>query len=327
MHGFTHRQVEAFRAVMICGSMTDAARMLSVTQPAVSKILRQMEAELGFALFRRDGGLKPTEAAELLFEEVKRAYSGLDHIAWTAAQIRSRTSGVLRIAVPPAFSGGFIQRVVRKLTDEDDTVRLSILSYNSEEAVDLVASGLCDLGYVMTPVAPSRVLVGEVMTVPSFAILPATHRLAGRERISVRDMQGEHFVSMGEGTASRQRIDALFASHNVERVARIEARWSLAVIGLVGAGLGWAIVEGFSAQAAPAFGCVAIPLAEAADFTFVCVRPRRGRDSALTRRFVEMVEQELRTHVARCNAPIRTMSPAACEAASVPEALADPVGR
>ncbi|MCF3935200.1 LysR substrate-binding domain-containing protein [Acuticoccus sp. M5D2P5] len=309
MHGFTHRQVEAFRAVMISGSMTEAARMLSVTQPAVSKILRQMENELGFSLFRRDGGLKPTEAAEILFEEVKRAYAGLDHIAWTAAQIRSRASGALRIATLPAFSGGFIQRVVRTLTLRDDTVRLSIQSFNSEEAVDLVASGLCDIGYAMTPVAPSRVLVGEVMTVPSFAILPADHRLADRDVVSVRELPGENFVSMGEGTSSRQRIDALFASHNVERVMRLEARWSFAVIGLVGAGLGWAIVEGFTAQAAPAFGCVAIPLAEPADFTFVCVRPRRSHDTAFAHRFFEVFHVEFERLIERSRRPIREMDP------------------
>lgn len=296
----THRQIEAFRAVMITGSVTEAAKMLSVTQPAVSKILRQLEAEIGFCLFHREGSLRPSEEAEILFHEIKRSYVGLDQIAWTAAQIRNRASGTLRVATLPAFSGGILQRVVRNLLAQDETIRLSLQSYNSEEVVDLVASGLCDIGYAMTPVLPARVRVGEVMSVPSFAVLRRDHPLAGRPRISIRDLAGEKFISMSEGTSSRLRIDSLFTSYNVPRTQIVEARWSLTVVGLVAQGLGCAIIDGFSAQAADAAGCVALPLAEPVDFTFVCVRRRQGREATLVGRFAAAFEAELARLNAEC---------------------------
>ena len=63
----THRQIEAFRALMVSGSMTEAAQYLSVTQPAVSKIISQLESELGFSLFeRRQGKLSPTDDGYIL---------------------------------------------------------------------------------------------------------------------------------------------------------------------------------------------------------------------------------------------------------------------
>ena len=76
------RQIEAFRAVMLTGSMTIAAEFLRVTQPAVSRLVKDLEKHLKFRLFRRQGNrLIPTHEATILFAEVDRFYVGLDRIA------------------------------------------------------------------------------------------------------------------------------------------------------------------------------------------------------------------------------------------------------
>ena len=83
------RQVEAFRATMLTGSVTEAAALMTVTQPAVSRLLRDLQALLKMELFERRGtGLVPTAAAMALYTEVERSFVGLERITAAAEEIR-----------------------------------------------------------------------------------------------------------------------------------------------------------------------------------------------------------------------------------------------
>ena len=273
--------------------MTEAAQFLSVTQPAVSKIISQLEMELGFSLFeRRQGKLSPTDDGYLLYSEVEQSFSGLDRIKRAAKRIQDRTAGSLRLAVLPTFATGFIAHVAKRLFQTVGGLQLSIQAYNSEEAVELVASGLCELGFAMTPVDARHVHVGPVMAVPSFCILPPSHHLQDHDEVSVTDLAGETFIATAEGTSSRLRTDALFASMNLSRRIQTEARWSLTISEFVQAGLGCSIVDGFAAASFADRGGIVRPLSEKLDFTFVCITHQSAIRSRTINLFNEAFEAE-----------------------------------
>ena len=291
----THRQIEAFRALMMTGSMTEAAQLLSVTQPAVSKIISQLESEARFSLFdRRQGKLKPTDEAYILYAEVKQSYNGLDRVMLAAQRIQSGIGGSLRVAVLPTLASGFLVEVVRKLYADGNDLQLSLQAFGSEEIADLVASGMYDIGFSTTPVDTSRVNVGSVLSVPSFCILPPGHRLTDKKEISLLDLNGERFIAIAEGVPSRLRSDALFTSMNVSRNIVIEARWSLTIADLVQAGLGCSIVDGFTAHTLAARGGTVRPITEALDFTFVQVTRKSASRTAALRRFEGLFESSFR---------------------------------
>ena len=88
------KQVEAFQAAARLGSATAAAEALHVTQPAVSRMIGDLERAVGFALFERRGrGMQPTADGLLLYEEVQRAFQGLDRVAAAAEAIRGHGRG------------------------------------------------------------------------------------------------------------------------------------------------------------------------------------------------------------------------------------------
>jgi DNA-binding transcriptional LysR family regulator len=96
------RQVEAFRAVMVTGSMTSAAELLGVSQPAVSRLIRDFELAVTFRLFARRGNqIAPTPEAVSLLSEVERAFVGLARIAEHATAIRSQRSAGARFERRP----------------------------------------------------------------------------------------------------------------------------------------------------------------------------------------------------------------------------------
>ena len=84
----TFRQIDAFRTVVSTGTVTESAQMLGISQPAVSRLISDLESEVAFKLFTRSGrNLKPTLEARLLVEEVRRALSGLERIKEAARAI------------------------------------------------------------------------------------------------------------------------------------------------------------------------------------------------------------------------------------------------
>jgi len=196
----TLKQIEAFRAVMLGNSMTEAAKMLFVTQSAVSKIMREFEEAIGFELFsRRKGGLLPTAAAKALYVEVDRVFVGLDQVVRTAERIRLGQEGRLRIVAMSTVSCGFLQSVIATFREQHPKVSVSIETYNSHEVINLVASGLFDLGFATSPVDTDKVVADSLWKVRCVCILPAQHRLAKKRTVTPADLRDENFISLGSG--------------------------------------------------------------------------------------------------------------------------------
>ena len=97
------RQIEAFRSVMRLGSMTAAAEVLYTSQPNVSRLISQLELSTGLTLFKRAGvRLIPTQEGQAFFQEVERAFVGLDSLKLSAKNIRNLGTGRLRVAAVPS---------------------------------------------------------------------------------------------------------------------------------------------------------------------------------------------------------------------------------
>lgn len=116
------RQLEAFRAVMLTGGMTSATDLVRITQPAISRLIRDLEDEIGISLFERTGNrLRPTREAGILFKEVSRHFNGIQHIDKVASELRKSHMGSLRVAcyTAPAlsFMSGVIQSVIADRPD------------------------------------------------------------------------------------------------------------------------------------------------------------------------------------------------------------------
>ncbi|GAB7212463.1 hypothetical protein OS31_39730 [Dickeya oryzae] len=106
------RQVEAFHKVILTGGITQAANIMNITQPAVSRLIKDFEYAVKLKLFDRDGrGLEPREEALKLFREIERLYLGLDHILRVADDIRHAKGSVLRIGAVSALANLCTERI------------------------------------------------------------------------------------------------------------------------------------------------------------------------------------------------------------------------
>lgn len=254
------RQIEAFRAVMLTGGITSAAELLNVSQPAVSRLITDLQHALKLTLFERRGSrIVPTSEAQSLYQEVERAFVGLDRIEQRARDLHARRAGTLRVGAMPALAIGFLPRFVAGFLEARPRVDVSLMGSSSPVVLDWVATGQCELGFGQTPVEHATVLSEKLPPVAAVAVVPLGHRLAGRERLVPKDFAGEPFISLGQSTLLRYRIDAVFADHDVPRKLRVETQLTMIACAMVAAGAGVAIVDPFTAEEYQGRGVVIRP--------------------------------------------------------------------
>ena len=133
----TPRMMEAFHAVMEAGSVSAAARILGVSQPAVSRLLKQFEEELGFSLFHRaKGKLTPTPEAHRLSVDVDSALEGIDRVRRSAEDVRRHGTGRLRVGVTPMLYEAVVHELLSSFLREHPRLVLTMETGLTEMMVD-----------------------------------------------------------------------------------------------------------------------------------------------------------------------------------------------
>jgi len=254
------RQIEAFRTVIVAGGVTNAARALHISQPAVTRLIHDLQYVLGLTLFERRGTrLVPTNEALSLYREVERQFVGLEQIQNAARNLRDGLAGSLRIAALPTFNVGFLPRLVAAYMKDKPGLDLAIYGSISSQVVDWVATGFCDIGFAQYPLDFPHIDVEQLPSVPAVAVLPEGHRLAGKPYLEPQDFVGEPFVSLAGSTQWRYRTDALFSAARVTRQIRVETPLSMIACSLVASGAGIGIVDPYTAAEYGGRGIVALP--------------------------------------------------------------------
>jgi DNA-binding transcriptional LysR family regulator len=238
------RQVEAFRALMQRHTVTRAAQALHISQPAVSRLLSDFESGVGFKLFeRQQGRLLPTSEARVLYDEVERAFVGLDRIALAAQQIRAMRRGSLTIAGSPAVALDLLPQVVARFIDDHPGVDVTLLTHSAQTVVELVASQRCDIGFVAEAIPHQGVRLERLTDAPMRCIVPFGHRVEKKKTLRPADLRDEAFVSYPRSFDARSAIDRVFVEHGVSRQLVVEAQLSRTIVSLVANGAGVALID------------------------------------------------------------------------------------
>ncbi|MFA6964411.1 MAG: LysR substrate-binding domain-containing protein [Bosea sp. (in: a-proteobacteria)] len=284
------RQIEAFRTVIVTGGVTSAARALNISQPAVTRLIHDLQYVLGLTLFERRGTrLVPTNEALSLYREVERQFIGLEQIQNTARNLRDGLSGSLRIAALPTFNVGFLPRLVAAYMKDKPGLDIVIYGSISSQVVDWVATGFCDIGFAQYPLDFPHIDVEQLPSVAAVAVLPEGHRLADRPFLEPPDFVGEPFVSLAGSTQWRYRTDALFSAARVTRQTRVETPLSMIACSLIASGAGIGIVDPYTAAEYSGRGIVVRPFRPEVLYDIGVVWPAGRFRSPLALGFVQTV--------------------------------------
>lgn len=221
------RQLATFREVMRSGSISQAARTLGRTQPAVSTMIATLEAELGFALFLREHGkLTPTPEARFFLEEAEAVLARLERTRQTLRRIGTLEAGKLRIACHPAASGLFMPRLLTRFLADRRDVELSLIMRSSAVIEDLVASQQFDIGFAETPVRRGSIDQTD-FDLECVCVLRRDDPLAHRAAITPDDLDGRPMAILFDEHPTATQTEAAFAAAGRHFVRRLELRTSL----------------------------------------------------------------------------------------------------
>ncbi|MEK6297697.1 MAG: LysR substrate-binding domain-containing protein [Paraburkholderia tropica] len=295
------KHVEAFRAVMVSGSMTAAAKALFTSQPNVSRLIAQLERDTGLKLFQRVGvRLIPTSGGEAFFREVERAYVGLQGLANAAAQIRNLGSGRLRIAAMPSAGLTLVPHALKRFQDRYPGVTVSLHVNTSGTVNHWTASQFCDLGVAVYVSEASNCEVELLSKVAAVCVMPAHHRLAKKRSIRPEDLEGESFISLCHGDGTRAQMDEVFVRAGVERVLAIEAQYTAICCEMVRSGMGVTLAHPIVARDFAGPDIAIRPFAPAVMFPMYLLFPPNRPRERLASAFVDVLAE---THDALVSKP------------------------
>lgn len=288
------RQVEAFRSVMMSGGITAAAEALNITQPAVSRLIRDLEENVQIRLFERVGArLVPTAEAIQLFSEVDRLYLGLDQIAKAADDIRRHKNIVLRIASVTSLVRPFLHQAIIGVFGNRPVIPLVVDVENSRHIWDMVEKNRYDLGLAFS--APRMTDKNAILLHSSHAIavMPPRHRLASRRVVTPADLLEERVLMPGRNSPLRLALDRAFASKDHRPASTMETSM-LNCCHFAAAGMGVGIVDRPSLRSA-GVKLVAVPFRPNIEVSYFAIRPAGGQGIALLDDIVSRMTELLRS--------------------------------
>jgi DNA-binding transcriptional LysR family regulator len=283
------RQIEAFKAVIESGTVSRAAEVLHISQPAVSKLLAHLEQQTRLRLFERlKGRLVPSLQGMRLYQEIDRIFVGVRQVESAVESIRREDQGRLNVGVMPGLSGAFIRRVIMAFLHNHPEVYVSVHVRSSQLIADWLISRQLDVALIRSRIDNPYVETESLMERPLVCVMPPSHRLARKKVVVPRDLDGEPFVSFAHDSYTGEQIAALFEAHKVKANVVLDATVAPTVCEFVASGLGVSLihplfVDGLGDRVAIRRFEPALP------FDFLMCRARNSRNVRLVEAFAEQM--------------------------------------
>lgn len=281
--------MRAFTAVMRHGSVTAAARELELGQPGVSRLLGQLESDIGFELFYRDRGrLVPTNDGLMLYEEVEVALRGVDRVASLIDDIAEHRVGELRIVAPPSLSESVLPDIAAEFLALYPDVRLTIDSRTVATSKTMIANRSVDGGFVKLPLDRPDLRPEKVVSSDTVCVMRADHSLAAEAELNPELLRGVPLILLGLGGESRRQVHAAFSAVACAPRVRIETHTVASACALAARGLGVAMVNLMLARAYLRDGLIARPFTPKLLHDYAFVTSADAQPTRLARRFLDV---------------------------------------
>ena len=290
------RQIEVFRAVMIARSVSGAADILNVTQPGLSRTLKQMESKLDIELFvRKKGRLFPTPEAEELFAEVQSIYKNIEDLEWTIKRLNRGEKLVLRIGASPSVGRQIVPTVLKQVKKDMPSVKIKFDILSVDQITDYIVLNKGDCVVTIFDVEHPIVESEPLKHGGLVCVVPTSSKLATKDLIHARDLIGTKLISFTSSSPHGKIIKNFFEQANEEFVVDIYVRFAETACAMVEQGLGVALVDEFTAAGGGFKDLVIIPVSNNHKFTVNLLSHSTRALSAAGRCFREKINDVLRS--------------------------------
>jgi LysR family carnitine catabolism transcriptional activator len=283
-----YRQLKAFTLAVEAGSFREAADRLAVTQSSFSALIKELERDVGIALFERTTrSCRPTDAGARLYDRVRSPIADLEDGYAYVRDIGRGARGVLSFAVLPSLAAGLATRHLAAFQHRHPDVRVKLRERKHAELVEAVAGGDVEfgIGVLLRPVADLsfRYLTSDELVF----VVPEDHPLRQMPPVW-KCLERFPYIYVGQGNAAV----ALSAAH-VRAAAAYEVEHVATALAMVRHGLGVSVIASSTLTGADTKGLAVIPIRGEAAKRRIGVIQRKGRAlSAAAREFIDQLLRE-----------------------------------
>lgn len=246
------KQLRAFRQVMLTGSVSEAARNLHRSQPAITSLIAGLEENIGLKLFvRRGGRLHPVPEAHYLLEEASEIISRLNAVERTMRNVRELDHGVLKVVSMAGPSAFMLPRLIADFAENRQQVQISLVTRTSIQVEQLIAVqqfdiGLADLNFA--DIARSPLVNYEAVIFDCLCAMPAKDPLADKEFITAADLHDKPMATLYAEHPTSTHTKTAFAQMGARLNVRFETVYFVPMFTYIESGLAYAVVDPLSAE-------------------------------------------------------------------------------
>jgi DNA-binding transcriptional LysR family regulator len=217
----------------------------------------------------------------------------LDRISEIAQDIRFQRAGALRIGTLPALSQSLVPRVIARFLSSRPKVSVFVESLPSRQIADRVANRQIDVGLVELPLFRTAINIEPLEPVPFVAVIPASHPLASKRMISLKDLDGERMALVARQSFVRHEIDQVLSDLGVAPDVLLETPSSTIACALVAAGAGITLVGKWTAKTFEGKDVAVRPIKEAFSSRYALIFPESGPRLQLANAFATELREEI----------------------------------
>lgn len=197
-----------FLAVAKHQSFTKAAQEMHISQPSMSKMIRDMEEELGVLLFHRDKKqVILTDAGQAVYQQAKDIIVSFDNLTTNLADVVTLKKGTLKIGIPPIVGASFFPKIIGEFIQTYPEIELELMEVGSKKIEKAVEEGEVDVGIICSaPYQPDAFEIYPLIKDPLMVVLPPDHPFSKKNILSLKDLKDEKFVLFREDFSLHDHI-------------------------------------------------------------------------------------------------------------------------
>ncbi|CAM5184434.1 DNA-binding transcriptional LysR family regulator OS=Castellaniella defragrans OX=75697 GN=HNR28_000108 PE=3 SV=1 [Castellaniella defragrans] len=240
---FELQELQAFVAVAEKLSFREAADLLSISPPALSRRIEKLEATLNARLFDRSTRrVELTNVGRAFVERARRALDELERGVLGIEELAAHHQGVVTVSCVPSVAYYFLPSVVARFTQLYPNIRVQILDESANTVLNNVLNFRADFGVNFVGTQEPDLRFESILSEPFVLAVPADHRLAKRRQVRWKELTKERFITVGRNSGNRILLDSALASVKDRPSGFFEVAHVSSLLGLVEAGLGVAAV-------------------------------------------------------------------------------------
>ena len=247
IRGLSFRQVEVFHAVYRTRSISAASRLLGISQPVVSRMIRRLEDVLAVTLFRRGTtGLMPTMEAQLIFEEVDGLVRRIEGVGARIEEIASGRSVAFRLGATASVARGLVPRALRALGDGKTRPDLFFDVLSLDQIADYLLDGTGQCVVTLAPIDHPMLTAEPLGSGQLVAVIPAAHPLAKASSLSASDFADIELISFQVDGPHQRAIRRFLGADPSGHTARTVVRFADTAVAMASEGMAIALVDSFT---------------------------------------------------------------------------------